>query len=240
MENKTPAQALAGTYTKALATQYSLATNYHGVGRPSLPNYLALTSGQTFGIQDNGYRAVPDIGIGRQLTDARIPWRAYMEGLTAGCFDSPYPYALRHNPFAFYGGACPSNVVPLTQLDADLRSNTPRFVWITPDLCHDGHDCAVEEADAWLARLVPKILASPAWRSDGVLFVVWDEGDPQLANQMPLIVVTPQTRQRESVQPYDHYSLLATMEDLLGVPRLGMAASAKPLFDLVAGVRAAP
>ncbi|MDQ2913440.1 MAG: hypothetical protein M3T56_09310 [Chloroflexota bacterium] len=240
MENKTPAQALAGAFTKSLASQYSLAINYHGVGRPSLPNYLALTSGQTFGIQDNGYRALPDVGIGRQLTEARIPWRAYMEGLAAGCFDSPYPYAVRHNPFAFYGGTCPSNVVPLSELDADLRSNTPRFVWITPDVCHDGHDCALSEADAWLSRVVPTILASPAWRNDGVLFVVWDEGDPQLANQMPLIVITPKTQQGESAQPYDHYSLLATIEDLFGLSRLGLAASAKPLSDLVSGLRAAP
>jgi hypothetical protein len=240
MENKSPAQALQGTYTRSLASEYALATNYHGVGRPSLPNYLAMTSGQTFGIQDNGYRALPPVGIGRQLTDAAIPWRAYMEGMTNGCIDSPPPYAVRHNPFAFYGGACPKNVVPLTALDADLQGNTPRFVWITPDLCHDSHDCSVAEADVWLSRIVPKILASAAWRDDGVLFLVWDEGDPQLANDMPLIVIAPKLVQRESAQRYDHYSLLATIEDLLGVPRLGLAASARPLTDLVTGLRATP
>src|SRR2546430_7400145 len=70
-----------------------------------------------------------------------------MEGLTsAGCMHSPYPYALKHNPFAYYGGSCPDNVVSLDTLDADLAHDTPRFVWITPGLCHDGHDCALAES----------------------------------------------------------------------------------------------
>jgi len=90
---------------------------------------------------------------------------------------SPYPYALKHNPFAYYGGACPSNVVPIEALDADLAGVTPNFVWITPGLCHDGHDCDVDVAGAWLGGLVSRIVSSDAWRSNGMLFIVWDEGD---------------------------------------------------------------
>ena len=85
-----------------------------------------------------------------------------------------------------------------------------------------------------------RAIASAAWRNDGVLFVVWDEGDPELANQMPLIVITAKTQVRESALPYDHYSLLATIEDVLGISRLGMAASARSMSDLVSGLRAAP
>src|SRR4029077_6821660 len=114
-------------------------------------------------------------GIGAQLDAAGIPWRAYMDGLTsAGCVGSPYPYALKHNPFAYYGGHCPSNVGPLPR---DMAGETANFVWITPDLCHDGHDCALASAAAWLAAVVPQITASPAWKDHGTLFITWDEAD---------------------------------------------------------------
>lgn len=233
MENMSTSEALAGPYIRYLSSTYALATSYHGVGRPSLPNYLALTSGETFGIQDDGYHALAPGGIGQQLTRAGISWRAYMEGMTKGCTDSPYPYVVKHNPFAYYGGSCPTNVVPLSRFGADLRADPPRFVWVTPDMCHDGHDCAVSQADAWLAGFVPQILESPAWRDGGALFVVWDEGDPKADNTMPLITITAGQTTHQSSQPYDHYSLLATIEDLLDLSRLGHAIGASRLSDLV-------
>ncbi len=232
MENRTLAQALNGGYLADLADRSVLATNYHSVATPSLPNYLALTSGETFGIRDDRYHALPAVGIGQQLTSAGVPWRAYIEGLTEGCLDSPYPYAVQHNPFAYYGGECPKNVVSLDQLAADLRGTTPRFVWITPDLCHDGHDCATADADAWLAATVPMILASQAWRDDGVLFIVWDEGSGG-DDRIPLVVIAPKVAARRVTDPLDHYSLLATVEDVLGVPRLGGAVGARSLDELL-------
>jgi hypothetical protein len=144
MENTSLTTALRSPSVQRLTAAYALATNYLAVARPSLPNYLALTSGSTWQVTDNGYDVLPAGGLGAQLTAAGLSWRAYMEGLTgAGCLRSPYPYALKHNPFAYYGGACPANVVDLDALDADLAQDTPTFVWITPGLCHDGHDCAL-------------------------------------------------------------------------------------------------
>jgi hypothetical protein len=233
MENTSLAAALKAPSITSLASKYALATNYHAVSSPSLPNYLALTSGSTWGITDDGYHALPAGGLGAQLTSAGVTWRAYMEGLTpAGCMRSPYPYALKHNPFAYYGGSCPENVVTLDALDADLARNTPSFVWITPDLCHDGHDCALAEAGAWLDALVTRIVASPAWRDHGALFVVWDEGDGR-SSLVPLIVATPDFQSRSVNGLYDHYSLLAAIEDLFGLPRLGAAKDARPLTDLL-------
>jgi phospholipase C len=233
MENTSLATALKASPISALASKYALATNYHAVSSPSLPNYLALTSGSTWGITDNAYHPLPAGGLGTQLTAAGVTWRAYMEGLTsAGCMRSPYPYALKHNPFAYYGGSCPENVVAFEALEADLAENTPSFVWITPGLCHDGHDCALAEAGAWLDGLVARIVASPAWRDRGVLFIVWDEGDGR-SSIVPLIVVTPEMTNRTVDGEYDHYSLLAAIEDAFGLPRLGAAKDARPLTDLL-------
>ncbi|MEK6206532.1 MAG: alkaline phosphatase family protein [Chloroflexota bacterium] len=233
MENTSLATALRAPSISSLAARYQLVTNYRAVSSPSLPNYLALTSGSTWGITDNGYHALPAGGLGGQLTAAGVSWRAYMEGLTsAGCMRSPYPYALKHNPFAYYGGSCPENVVALDRLDADLVRDTPSFVWITPGLCHDGHDCALSVAGAWLDDLIGRIVASPAWRDDGVLFIVWDEGDAR-SNVVPLIVASPALESRRVEGAYDHYSLLAAIEDLFGLPRLGAARDARPLTDLL-------
>ena len=234
MENRSYSQALAGAYVSQLAAQYGIATDYHGVSHPSLPNYLALTSGTTWGIADDGFHALPAGGLGTQLTNAGIDWRAYMEGMSNGCFHSPYPYALKHNPFAYYGSACPSQVVPFSQFASDMSGSAPRLAWITPDLCHDGHDCSSAVADAWLSHTVPAILASSAWQDNGVLVITWDEGE-DTANSVLTVVIRPDPLVHRSSRPYDHYSLLATIEDQLGVARLGMAAQATPITDLLVG-----
>ena len=234
MENRTYAEAMAQPYTSSLAAQYAVATNYHAITHPSLPNYLALTGGSTFGVKDNDYHRLPPGGIGAQLSERGIPWRAYMEGMSGDCLVSQGRYAVKHNPFAYFGGACPNNVVPLTPatLDADLSGATPNFVWITPDLCHDGHDCSTRVADDYLADLVPKIIASAAWQKDGLLLITWDEDDGSTDNRVPAIVVARGLTQHETSRPHDHYSLLAMIEDRLGLPRLGQARGAEPLTEL--------
>lgn len=234
MENKSPAQALEGSYTSSLAKNYALLGNYTAVAHPSLPNYLALTSGKTYGVADDGYYRLPQGGIGDQLTAAGISWRAYMEGMSGDCMTEAGSYVLRHNPFAYYGGRCPANVVSFDRLAGDLASNTPQYSWISPDMCNDTHDCPVQTGDAWLASIVPQILASPAWKHDGVLFIVWDEAEDPRSNAVAALVIAPKLRAHTSAVAYDHYSLLATVEDLLGVQRLGNAVRATAIDDVIA------
>jgi phospholipase C len=234
MENTGLARAMRSKTIAALAGRSLTANSYHAVARPSLPNYLAMTSGSTWDITDNSYYSLPNTGIGAQLTAAGISWRAYMEGLTAaGCMRSPYPYALKHNPFAYFGGACPENVVPFEVVDADLAGTTPQFVWVTPGLCHDGHDCPIDEAAAWLDTLVGKITSSRAFAERGILLIAWDEGDGGDANLVPFLALTSGGRGGEITGAHDHYSLLATIEDLFGLPRLGAAKDAKPMAELL-------
>ena len=229
MENKAYDAALAPPYTASLAARFAVATDYHAVSHPSLPNYLAITSGSTWGITDDGYHQLPATGIGNQLTSLGVPWHAYMEGMSAGCRDSSRPYALKHNPFAYYGTTCPANVTSAASLTTDLAQGAAGLLWITPDLCNDTHDCSTSTGDAWLARTVPEVLASPGWRAGGVLFIVWDEDDGGGGNRVPLIVVSPRVAAHSLSGTFDHFSLLATIEDLLHVPRLLRAAGANPL-----------
>jgi phospholipase C len=234
MENHSASEALTGTFTASLAAKYGVANNYHAITHPSVPNYLALTSGSTWGLADDSYHSLPEQDLGTQLTAAGVTWRAYMEGLgDGGCLNSPVPYDPGHNPFAYYGGACPSNVVPFTSFAGDLAANTPRFSWITPDRCHDTHDCPVATGDDWLQQTMGQITRSAAWTNNGVLFITWDEDDSSASNQVLTLVITPNLGHRASNKQYNHYSLLATIEDLMGVGRLGRAAQAQPMSDLV-------
>jgi len=227
LENTPYELALAQPYIGSLADRYAVASNYHSLGEPSLPNYLAMTSGSTWGITDNEFHSLPITGIGNQLTTAHLSWKAYMEGFTGDCFDSPYPYALKHNPFPYYGGECPPNVAPMKDLAGDLSGETPWLSWITPGLCNDGHDCGVRTADQWLSQFVPQITSSSAWKKDGVLFITWDESNAG-DSRVPLLVITPKMRGELTMQ-LNHYSLLATISDLLRVPRLGLAKQANSL-----------
>ena len=234
MENHTPEEALSGEFTASLAAKYGVAENYHAITHPSVPNYLALTSGSTWGVTDDSFHVLPRADLGTQLTKAGVSWRAYMEGMTSGqCIDSPTPYDPGHNPFAYYGGRCPPNVVPHDALAADLTGDTPRFVWITPDDCHNTHNCDVSVGDGWLRQEVTQITASKAFKSSGVLVITYDEDDRASDNRVLTIVVTPDLRHRTSNREYTHYSLLATVEDLLGVGRLALAKTASPMTDLL-------
>ena len=101
-------------------------------------------------------------------------------------------YAARHNPFVYFHSlidspACANHVVNLEQLPRDLAAvrTTPNFVFIAPNLCHDGHDApckngepgGLKSADAFLRKWVPLIMAAPAYRRGGLLVITFDEGE---------------------------------------------------------------
>lgn len=244
-------------YVKRLAGQYGSAAEYFAVTHPSLPNYIALTSGGTHGLagSDCSVSATCHVpgsmtNIADEIEASGRTWVAYMESMPGPCAladagdDSSGAYAVRHDPFVYYDdirdGAndrCVTHVVPYDAAELQTRlasGNVPDFVWITPNLCDDGHDSCggdpVAHTDAWLARNVPPILASPAFQRNGVLFLTWDEGTSDdgccgLASgggRVAALVVSPLGRPGyQSSVPYDHYSLLRTIEDGWGLRELG-------------------
>jgi hypothetical protein len=250
MENKDYADVIGSAATpfiNHLARTYGLATRAYAITHPSLPNYLALTGGSTFGISsDCTGCSVPGAGLAGQLGAHGISWKAYMEDLPHPCFRGAdaADYAKKHDPFLYYrrpAAAC-DHVVPLTQLARDERGNNlPRFIWITPNLCHDMHDCSSATGDRFLARLIPPLLA--VLGGNGLLFLTWDEGASDdgccrlaAGGHIATIVAGPGARRRGRLDiPVDHYSVLQAIEDLLGLRREGGAAcvctpSLQPLF----------
>jgi hypothetical protein len=216
--------------------RYGLATDFFATQHPSLPNYLALIGGSTFGV--HGLRHVQ----GREADeprdadgDRRHLVEAYM-AMPSPCYTGPDVglYAKRHNPFLYFNDIVTNpdrcnKVVPFEQMADDVAAGTlPRFVWITPDLCQDMHDCPIASGDQFLAEQVPTILDQLG--SNGVLFITWDEGDRSdtssccdlaTGGHIVTLVIGPGVVPGTVVStPIDHYSILQTIEDGFGLRRL--------------------
>lgn len=228
-------------YINSLANKYGLATNYTAVTHPSLPNYMALTGGKTAFTTDCAGCITSADDIADQVYDSGRTWKAYFESMPAACttVDSGR-YLQRHNPFIHYqdivGDAtrCRNHVVPLTQFSNELSAGTlPHYVWITPNSCHDMHDCSVSTGDAWLSSFLPTILNSSSF-ANSALFLVWDEGTSSTGGggRIPLIVISPRTPAGyRSAAAYNHYNLLRTIEAAWGMPALGHASGTTPLAE---------
>ena len=224
-------------YFNTLAGNYGLGTSYDGLMHPSLPNYMALTGGKTVFTTDCAGCTTAAASIADQVEQSGRTWRAYMEKMPAPCTATDSgTYAQKHNPFVHYSvilndaQRCQSHVIPKTPLLTQLSTgDVANYTWITPDLCNDMHDCAVSVGDAWLNKYVTAILASPAWDANSVIFITFDEGTSSTGGggRIPLIVVSPRTRAGTIVPAtYNHYNLLATIEEAWRLPRLGHAAGA--------------
>jgi hypothetical protein len=241
MENKEFDEVIGSSqapYTNGLARTGALATASYGIRHPSLPNYLALTGGSTFGIKSNCLTChVRARNLVDQLEASGTSWKAYMEGMPSACFrgSSKGLYLKRHNPFIYYDNVASSRrrcgkVVPFTQLDRDISHDSlPSFIWITPDACNDMHDCAVDRGDEWLSKVIPRLL--PALGSNGALFLTWDEGASTRGccrvargGRIPTIVAGPAARAgaRSSIA-IDHYSVLRTIDKAIGARPLRLA-----------------
>jgi phospholipase C len=223
-------------FLNALARRCGLATGYHAVSHPSLPNYLALASGSTQGLAGSDCSPGGGCRGGGPSIFGQTRWRAYAESMPGHCARSNSgDYAPRHNPAVYFtrvAAACIADDVPLTELPRDLRSGRlAAYTFIAPNLCNDEHDCGVVRGDAWLARWVPRITSSPAYRSgQTALFITYDEDDHVEGNRVYTVVVAPSVRPGTvSRRRFTHYSMLRTQEQLLGVPALGRAASASSM-----------
>ena len=216
----------AAPYLNRLAAECGLATNFYAETHPSLPNYIAMTSGSTHGISDdNGPLAHPLSGPSI-FSQTGGHWRALQENMPVHCYrGSTIYYAVRHNPATYYtwlhGGGCRTYDLPFNG-GPDLSM---RFTFITPGICHDMHNCSVSTGDAWLSHYVPTLLARPAYRyGTTVIMITWDEGVGS-QQRVPTLVISPYVHPGTRVGVrLNHYSMLRTTENMLGYRYLGHAA----------------
>lgn len=232
MENKAYSDVMSGSsapFLHSLASDCGEATNFHAETHPSLPNYIAMTSGSTHGVHDDAPPSSHPLKGPSIFSQLGSHWRVLQESMPKACDRGTTAlYAPKHNPAAYYTNLAKSCGRQDLKL-AGTPDLSARFTFITPNLCHDTHNCGVSTGDRYLASLIPKIVKSKQYRAGHTaLFITWDEDDGSSSNLIPTLVIAPHTRPgTKSRKRFTHYSLLRTTEELLGLKKkLGGAARA--------------
>ena len=237
----------AGTYTSSLIDRCGLAVNYHNITHPSLPNYVAATSGALQGAADVSNCAPSECpqsqpSIFDQVQSAGMQWREYAQSQKGPCSATP------DEMYTSLATQCKTSEVSLGEpqsgaLHNDLASSSlPAFAFVLPD---DANDIG-PPADAFLAQWVPAITSSASYK-DGTtaLLITWDEGgtdrtpgescdDTEHADvtkypgcQVAFIALGPAVGATRTSEYFNHYSLLHSTEEMLGITTyLGKAATA--------------
>jgi phosphatidylinositol-3-phosphatase len=160
-----PADTTPTPFLKNLATTAATASDYHGVSHPSLPNYLALVSGDPQGVACDcsptgdacdsascnlvfgscGCGGQTAEHLGRELVHAGKSWRSYVESMGPSCnTNSAGLYAARHVPLLYFDDAAANcaagRIVDYGNFAADLANDAPSLALITPNLTDDMHD----------------------------------------------------------------------------------------------------
>ena len=253
-ENLSYASFLADNlpYTHALAAACGLATNYSAIIHPSLPNYLAITSGDTQGITGDPAPTNPGSltadNIFNEVTLSGGQWRSYSESMPQNCYHADDPsapnayYTVHHEPAVYYADIAtdcnnwdvPQGTTTSGAMISDINSGTmPTFAFVGPNddggcsTC--GGDVDPQKLDGYLQAWLPQIFATPSYQAGKTaIFIAWDESDNKTSNQVPMIAIAPSIPAGTQVSDtFNHYSLLRSIEEMLGIPNLlGNAASA--------------
>lgn len=227
-----------------LAKDYTLLSQFYAVTHPSLPNYISLIGGDTFGIDTNcrdcfiSETSLPDL-----IEQSGRTWKTYQEDMPEPCYvGDTADYAQKHNPFIYFdairldSARCERRIVPLTDLQTDIQAGAlPNFIFITPNICNSAHDCSLDVADQWLKNtLAPLVPALDADGSNYLIVLTWDEGQgdhsccglpEEAGGRIAVVLISPLARKNfEDVTQYTHYSLLKTIANAWGLPYLGHAA----------------
>jgi hypothetical protein len=225
---------------RTLIPECGVATNYHALAHPSLPNYIGATSGLTGQALDRFRSDCNAVGPCRTAAPSLFgeapSWGAYEESMPKPCLHFFHaPYSASHNPAAYYTAldGCQVHDVGLNHLKEDLAADRlPAFTFVMPNLCHSMHSCSVRTGDRWLRRILGELASSPAYaRGTMAIFVTFDESDPGSGDsRVPTVIVSPSTVPgTHSPHFFTHYSLLRTTEEMLGVPYLGRASRASSM-----------
>ena len=241
-ENHSLSQMQGGMpYAYSLAQRFGYATNYHALTHPSLPNYLAIVSGQTQGVTDDeppsAHRLTGGTVFGQAIAHGKKA-AVYADGMRTVCSTtstgSP-PYAVGHNPWPYFVGerrACRAHDAPLGRLWSAIRSGRlPNAGLVVPDTCHDAHDCSLSTADAWFRNLMARVFLGHDWRSGHLAVVLTadedDGGSP--SNGVLTVVIHPSQRHHVVTAPLNHYSLTKLYEQVAHTSYLGHASAAPSL-----------
>lgn len=244
LENTDASDAEEQPFLSRLIAEGIYLRNDYGVAHPSQPNYIALVSGSTHGVNGDNPVRLHASHLG-DLLDARgIAWKTYAEDYAGSCdLDAvDGAYARKHVPFLSFANIqddydrCAAHIVNAEELWPDVASGAlPSFALYVPNMDNDGHDTGVAYADRWLENQFGDLLRDPRF-TDGLLFVVTFDEDESYANNRVATVLwgTGVRRGAVSDRRYDHYSLLRTIEQIFGTGTLGLKdEAASPILEII-------
>jgi phosphatidylinositol-3-phosphatase len=223
-------------YTFGLAQRFGYATNYTAIRHPSLPNYIAIAGGQTYGItNDDQPSANPVSGtsvFGQAIAAGRTA-ALYADGLPENCAtsDGGSDYAVKHNPWAYFTNernTCQKYDIPVDRLAGAITEGAlPNVGMVIPNLCNDAHDCSLGTADTWFKGWMTKLFEGPDWKSGHLAVVLTaDEDDMSAGNTVLTVVIHPSQKANVVTSALTHYSLTRLYEEVTRMPYLFGAASA--------------
>jgi acid phosphatase len=244
-ENSAASSTLSkGSFFRYLANKYTYVSGDYAICHPSAPNYLALTSGATYSQCGSDTHHVFKVkNIADELTTKGKSWNAFAESMPSACSaKDSYPYMVKHEPFVFYddivnnASRCATHVLPLTNWTADVNASTiPNYSFITPNMKDDGHDTNVSYASNWLHGFLTP-LVNKTWFSSTVFVITVDEGSTNIGaggttkgptnstggGNIYLAFVSPISVGLGNITNLSsHYSVMTTIEWLLGLPSTG-------------------
>jgi hypothetical protein len=240
-ENHSLTQMQAGMpYTYGLAQQYGYATKWTAITHPSLPNYLAMAGGSTFGVTDDGSPSshpVREPNVFGQAISAGKSAKSYQESMTSNCLlTNSGRYAVKHNPWAYFTDDrtncaqfdVPAGTTTSGALHDDIvKGALPNVAQVTPNLDNDAHDGTLLTADNWIQAWMTLILASPDWRSGHLAVIITaDEDNGSQGNTVLTTVIHPSQDHHVVSTGLTHYSWTTLITNLTHAPCLGAGCSA--------------
>ena len=252
MENRADTSIIGrkdAPYLNSVLARYGTSTNYRALVHGSQPNYIALFSGGLQGVKGNEVVSIPARNIADQIEAAGKTWRVFAQNVPPNCYtgstasggpDGAGTYARKHEPAISFSDIAKSpsrcgNISNFTSF-APMAAD---FEFIVPNLESDMHNGTTKQGDDFLRGFVPRILATPAWRAGSPLFITWDEGKATGDNRIVTFVIASTVPAGfQSSVPHTHYSLLHTIQELLGLPCLAQSCHANTLAEFFPGVLA--
>nr|WP_231995920.1 alkaline phosphatase family protein [Mycobacterium sp. 852002-51163_SCH5372311] len=226
-------------FINALAAGGAMMTQSFAETHPSQPNYLALFAGDTFGLTKNtcpvNGGTLPNLGS--ELLAAGYTFAGYAEDLPAA--GSPVcsagKYARKHVPWANFSNIPPANSLPFSAFPPPGNySSLPTVSFVIPNNDNNMHDGSVTQGDAWLGRQLSGY-ANWAKANNSLLILTWDEDDGGSRNQIPTVIYGAHVQPGSYTEQINHYNVLATLQQMYGLPKTGKAANAPVIATIWTG-----
>lgn len=238
-ENKSSSDVIgnkSAPYINWLGANGVLMTQSFAETHPSEPNYLALFSGNTFGLATDAcpVNAGAAPNLGSELLAAGQTFAGFSEDLPAvgstAC--SAGRYARKHVPWVNFTNVPAELSVPFSSFNARSDyASLPTVSFVIPNLDNDMHDGTIAQADSWLQTNM-SAYANWAKANNSVLVVTWDEDDDSADNQIPTVFYGAHLPAATYNRPLSHYNVLSTIEEMYGLPKTGLAGNAPAITDI--------